>query len=145
MRTINHPKDSISDDEDSFIQEKTDHSLVNTYTEPPPPPPPRSLSHNMDNSTISTSDCHADPDCRVSLEKDPVLLSEHTYPKSLEEPIQVTRQLSTDDTMSTGSVPLKTYLTYLKSVKNPLLLVVAFASYWASNGMQVSHFASRAL
>jgi len=136
MRTINHPKDSISDDEDSFIQEKTDHSLVNTYTEPLPPPPQRSLSRKMDNSTISTSDCHADPDCRVSLEKDPVLLSEHTYPKSLEEPIQVTRQLSTDDTMSTGSVPLKTYLTYLKSVKNPLLLVVAFASYWASNGMQ---------
>ena len=138
MRTINHPKDSISDDEDSFIQEKTDHSLVNTYTDPLPPPPPQSLSHKIDNSTISTSDCHADPDCRVSLEKDPVLLSEHTYP-------QATRQLSTDDTMSTGSVPLKTYLTYLKSVKNPLLLVVAFASYWASNGMQVSHFASRAL
>ena len=144
LRTITHPKVSSNDGEESFIpnEGETENIIVNTFTEPLPPPPPPSLSHKIDNSTILRSDCHADPDCKVSLEEDPVLLSEHTYPKSI-EPIQATqtqqRQLSTDDTMLTGSVPLKTYLTYLKSIKNPLLLVVAFASYWASNGMQVSH------
>ena len=145
MRTITHPEDIGNDDEDSFIQneEEADHSLVNKYIEPLPPSP--SLSHKIDNSTKLTSDedCPENPDCRVTLKEDSSLLSEHTYPKSI-EPNKATqteqRQLSTDDTMSTGSVPIQMYQTYLKMVKNPLLLVVAFASYWASNSVQVSHF-----
>jgi ABC-type multidrug transport system fused ATPase/permease subunit len=103
----------------------------------------RPLMHNIENTTISieTSDCHADPDCKVSLEEDPALLAEHSFPRSIErsdasEPTLQQKQLSTDETMSTGSIPRSTYLTYLKSVKNPLLLIIALGSYFVSNGSQ---------
>jgi len=92
------------------------------------------------NSTVSN--CHADPDCKNALQQDPALLAEHVVPQPI-EPSQdsfslsaTQRQLSADDRMSTGSVRLSTYITYIKSVKSPLLIAGAIASYLISNGSQ---------
>ena len=92
------------------------------------------------NSTVSS--CHADPDCKNALQQDPALLAEHVVPQPI-EPSQDSfslsanqRQLSTDDSMSTGAVRLGTYTTYVKSVKSPLLIAGAIAAYLVSNGSQ---------
>lgn len=90
-------------------------------------------------------DCHADPDCKNVMKQDPVLLAEHVVPQSIEpieddaivpSPSQKQRQLSTDDSMATGAVPWSTYLTYFRSVKNPLLIAAALVSFFVSNGSQ---------
>ena len=44
--------------------------------------------------------------------------------------------LSADEKMATGAVPRSTYMNYFKSVKSPLLVVAALASYFVSNGSQ---------
>lgn len=44
--------------------------------------------------------------------------------------------ISTDDSMSTGAVPISTYVTYFKSVKQPVLVVGALLAYFMSNGAQ---------
>ena len=41
-----------------------------------------------------------------------------------------------DDKMSEGAVPIATYMTYLKSVRNPLLISAALGCYLLSNGAQ---------
>ncbi len=100
--------------------------------------------HSSDISLgANTTTSHADPDSHIALEEDPTLLAEHTLPQSTESSEDIItpvtsqqRQLSTDDTMSTGSIPRSTYLTYFRSVKNPLLIALALASYFASNGSQ---------
>ena len=141
LRTITHPevngeegkeKNSVTNESGPGV----DISIAFEHAQQP-------IMHIAENSTASSPDCHADPDCKVSLEEDPALLAEHTYPQSIESnedtlpsSNEQQRQLSTDDTMATGSVPGRTYFTYLKSVKHPLLLVIALASYFASNGSQ---------
>ena len=62
-------------------------------------------------SDCRVSDFHADPDCQISLMEDPSLLAEHIIPEAIEEPPQdkiiassdQQRQLSTDESMSTGA------------------------------------------
>jgi ABC-type multidrug transport system fused ATPase/permease subunit len=130
LRTITHEQ-GVDNEEERVDAEDVDVSVSLIY-------------HGNEISignNVTTS--HADPDCHISLEEDPALLSEHIIPQSA-EPNQVSvapitkqqRQLSTDDTMSTGSIPRSTYLTYFRSVKNPLLIAFALASYFASNGSQ---------
>ncbi len=46
------------------------------------------------------------------------------------------KQISTDDSMLTGAIPLKTYASYFKSVTSPVLIVAAVLSYLVSNGSQ---------
>jgi len=43
---------------------------------------------------------------------------------------------STDDAMSTGAVPRSTYTSYLKSVRNPVLIVAMVLAYFMANGAQ---------
>jgi ABC-type multidrug transport system fused ATPase/permease subunit len=139
-----HPDvDSINDDEESSTNdgnaEKADNEEVDVHVELVHAQ--SLLAHETYNTAMTSSDCHADPDCQVSLQENPTLLAEHSFPKSIESSqdgmtIPRQRQLSTDDTMATGSVPRRTYLTYFKSVKNPLLIALALASYFASNGSQ---------
>jgi len=43
---------------------------------------------------------------------------------------------STDDQMSTEAVPLRTYVSYMKSVRNPYLIAAMLASYLMVNGAQ---------
>jgi len=43
---------------------------------------------------------------------------------------------SVDDSMTTGAVPRSTYLTYFKSVGQPLLILAMLSSYLLSNGAQ---------
>ena len=108
----------------------------------------RSISRGENATTTSERvSSHADPDCRIALKEDPALLAEHVIPESLDEPAEEERpiarakrqsQLSADDTMATGAVPRTTYLQYFKSVKSPALILAALASYFISNGAQVS-------
>jgi len=130
LRTITDPeRDDSINKEERVDAEEVDMSLIYQSNE-------ISIGNN-----VTTS--HADPDSHISLDKDPALLAEHTIPQPA-EPIldSITpitnqlRQLSTDDAMSTGSIPRSTYLTYFRSVKNPLLIAFALASYFASNGSQ---------
>jgi len=97
------------------------------------------------NENVTIADCHADPDCRKALKQDPSLLAEQVVPQSIEpvedEPIvasppQKEKQLSMDDSVSTGAVPRSTYLTYFKTVKSPMLIAAALASYFVANGSQ---------
>lgn len=46
------------------------------------------------------------------------------------------KQISTDDSMLTGAITLKTYTSYFNSVTSPLLIVAAVMSYFISNGSQ---------
>jgi len=46
------------------------------------------------------------------------------------------KQLSADDSMPTGAIPRSTYFTYIKAVRNPLLIAAALGSFIASNGAQ---------
>jgi len=134
LSTIVHPEvedsDSERDDADDDIVISGDHVRQ------------IHLPSSTDNVTVSASDYHADPDCKNTLQQDPALLAEHVVPK-LTEPIQDSisesteqKQLSTDDSMSTGAVPRSTYATYFKSVKSPLLIAAALASFFVSNGSQ---------
>ena len=41
-----------------------------------------------------------------------------------------------DEQMSTGAVPRKTYVTYLKSIRNPLLVLLTLGCYITANGAQ---------
>ena len=128
LRTITRSEDDDSTNEEERADEDVDVSLI----------------HHNDGITIgdNVTSSHADPDNHISLKNDPALLVEHISRSA--EPIQnsitpVTnqqRQLSTDDTMSTGSIPRSTYVTYFRSVKNPLLIAFALATYFASNGSQ---------
>jgi ATP-binding cassette, subfamily C (CFTR/MRP), member 1 len=43
---------------------------------------------------------------------------------------------STDDYMSVGAVPLSTYISYFKSVRQPMLVIAMLACYLMSNGAQ---------
>jgi ABC-type multidrug transport system fused ATPase/permease subunit len=43
---------------------------------------------------------------------------------------------SVDDQMSTGAVPISTYLSYLKAVRNPALVLCMLGSYLTVNGAQ---------
>ena len=130
LRTITHSEaDNSNNDEEGHDAEAVDVSVLYHRNEMP-------IGRN-----VTTS--HADPDSHIVLEKDPALLAEHKMPQSMESTEDSTapvahqqRQLSTDETMSTGSIPRSTYLTYFRSVKNPLLIAVALASYFASNGSQ---------
>ncbi len=47
-----------------------------------------------------------------------------------------TESASIDEQMSTGAVPRKTYFTYLKSVRNPLMIVAALGCFITANGAQ---------
>ena len=107
-----------------------------------------SSSSVAENATVS-SDCHADPDCEKELTQDPSLLAEHIVPQSMEPAVddgdtiassppstQQGKILSADDAMSTEAVPRSTYLAYFRSVKSPLLIGAALASYLVSNGSQ---------
>lgn len=49
---------------------------------------------------------------------------------------QVPKGKSTDDRISGGSVPFNLYLTYLKSVRSPLLIIAMVGSFLLSNGAQ---------
>ncbi|KAI2496814.1 hypothetical protein MHU86_17693 [Fragilaria crotonensis] len=49
---------------------------------------------------------------------------------------RTTGLVSADDLMSKGAVPLSAYTTYLKSVRNPLLLAAMIFSFVTSNGAQ---------
>jgi hypothetical protein len=132
LSIISHPgvEDESNDEKSDVIDVKEVNDRRNTISA-------------ADNVTISKADFHADPDCHISLEEDPTLLLEHSIPVS-PEPSQdnlytsrtLHRQLSTDEAMSTGSVPRITYMTYFKSVNSPLLLALALGSYFASNGSQ---------
>ncbi|KAL3804273.1 hypothetical protein ACHAW5_005871 [Stephanodiscus triporus] len=101
-----------------------------------------SVQFPSSNYNATVSNCHADPDCKNTLQQDPVLLAEHVVPQPIEpsqDSFSLTadrRQLSTDDSMSTGAVRLTTYTSYFKSVKSPLLIAGAIASYLISNGSQ---------
>jgi len=44
--------------------------------------------------------------------------------------------LSADDTMTTGAVPLSTYVLYLKSVRKSVLMIGMVLSYFFANGAQ---------
>eukprot|EP00985_Skeletonema_marinoi_P002055 scaffold834_cov144-Skeletonema_marinoi.AAC.2 len=130
LRTITHAEEDDSTIEDERLDaEDVDVNVV--Y---------HSSGISIGNNMTSR---HADPDSHIALEEDPALLAEHTMPQSTQPsedrlpPVtNQQRQLSTDDTMSTGSIPRSTYLTYFRSVKNPLLIALALASYFASNGSQ---------
>jgi ATP-binding cassette subfamily C (CFTR/MRP) protein 1 len=130
LRTITHTEEDESTTEEGNVgSEDIDVSIV---------------YHSSDISLgANTTSSHADSDSHIALEEDPTLLAEHTLPQSTESSEDIItpvtnqqRQLSTDDTMSTGSIPRSTYLTYFRSVKNPLLIAFALASYFASNGSQ---------
>lgn len=43
---------------------------------------------------------------------------------------------SIDDTMAKGAVPIRTYISYLKSVRNPLLIAAMIGSFLMSSGAQ---------
>ncbi len=133
LRTITHSgqNDGISEEERLDVEEVEDIDVSIVYQ-----------SSEIPIVTNMTSN-HADPDGHIALEEDPSLLAENAMPQSPElsedhiTPLKnQQRQLSTDDTMSTGSIPRSTYLTYFRSVKNPLLITLALASYFASNGSQ---------
>lgn len=53
-------------------------------------------------------------------------------------PMKQTQQklMSADDSMSKGAVPFKTYVTYIRSVRKPLLVVAMVLSYMMANGAQ---------
>ena len=137
LRTITRAEEVNSSDDDE--EEATDSDEVDV-----------SLVYHHNNgisisSNVTTS--HADPDNHIALEEDPALLAEHKIPQSVEPSQEVIsspmkqqqppqKQLSTDDTMSTGAIPRSTYLTYFRSVKNPLLIVLALGMYFAANGSQ---------
>lgn len=116
------------------------------------------------------SDCHADPECQVALEKYPDFIAENgvTQPKDDEDgPLQGQRSTvgdnstdttssegkladvralkippsakkltSADDVMAAGAVPRSAYITYLKSVRKPLLIAAMMSAYLLSNGAQ---------
>jgi ABC-type multidrug transport system fused ATPase/permease subunit len=48
------------------------------------------------------------------------------------------KMTSADDAMTTGAVPLSTYVSYLRSVRSPLLIGATIASYLLANGAQFS-------
>ena len=137
LRTITRAEEANSSDDDE--EEATDSDEVDV-----------SLVYHHNNgisisSNVTTS--HADPDNHIALEEDPALLVEHKIPQSVEPSQEIIsspmkqqqppqKQLSTDDTMSTGAIPRSTYLTYFRSVKNPLLIVLALGMYFAANGSQ---------
>eukprot|EP00986_Skeletonema_menzelii_P005340 scaffold1924_cov140-Skeletonema_menzelii.AAC.4 len=133
LRTITPAEEDDSTTEEGRLDSEEDIAVSIVY-------------HSSDISVgANSTSSHADPDSHIALEEDPSLLAEHAIPKSIEPSesedhlAAVTnqqRQLSTDDTMSTGSIPRSTYLTYFRSVKNPLLIALALASYFASNGSQ---------
>ena len=57
--------------------------------------------------------------------------------KELNRTQNTTSHLSTiDEQMSTGAVPRKTYSTYIKSVRNPFLILATFACFITANGAQ---------
>lgn len=48
-----------------------------------------------------------------------------------------TRSIGTmDDKISTGAVPVSAYTTYLKAIKNPVLIIAALSFYFIANGAQ---------
>jgi len=101
---------------------------------------------------VDTS-CHADPDGQKDLECDPnfnelIFLGtssseDYLKPTTIDRPEVKTEKtatqlkiLSPDETMSTKSVPVSAYLSYLRSVKSPLLVIGTVLSYLMVNGAQ---------
>ena len=54
----------------------------------------------------------------------------------LKAPPTVKKLTSADDVMVAGAVPRSAYITYLKSVRKPLLIVAMLSAYLLSNGAQ---------
>lgn len=52
-------------------------------------------------------------------------------------PTTKSMRLSADETMSLGAVPFATYISYVKSVRKPLLVIAMFSSYFMANGAQL--------
>ncbi len=50
--------------------------------------------------------------------------------------VSLKRSGTIDEQMSIGAVPMKTYKTYLKSIRNPLLVLITLACYFTANGAQ---------
>lgn len=55
---------------------------------------------------------------------------------SLADTPEPNKLVSADDSMSTGAVPRSTYISYLKSVRNPALIVAMVMAYLLANGAQ---------
>ena len=54
----------------------------------------------------------------------------------LKAPPKVKKLTSADDVMAAGAVPRTAYITYLKSVRKPVLIVAMLSAYLMSNGAQ---------
>ena len=55
---------------------------------------------------------------------------------SIADTAKPSKLVSADDSMSTGAVPRSTYISYLKSVRNPSLIVAMVMAYLLANGAQ---------
>jgi ATP-binding cassette subfamily C (CFTR/MRP) protein 1 len=112
------------------------------------------------NSTIEafTSNvvtCHADPDGQKGFECDLNFMADHVYvvgaPES-EDYLEPSKEelkdvktdqnskkvkiMSADESMSTNAVPFSAYLSYLKNVDSPILVLMTVISYLMVNGAQ---------
>lgn len=107
-------------------------------------------------NATSTDNCHADPECtEIDLRNSPDIMSERVItnriereedvvevhmeepevPKETPAPVARGRSsfLSTDDNMSTGAIPLETYMGYLRAVGSPGLLVSMVLAFVITN------------
>ena len=129
LRTIGHPEveDSVKEGDDvdvDGVDARNDGPVCQIR-------PPSSTVN------ITMTDCHADPDCKNAWKQDPALQSEHVPIQDSISSSTQQKQWSTNNSMSTGAVPRSTYATYFKSVRSPLLIAAALASYFVSNGSQL--------
>jgi len=89
---------------------------------------------------------HADIDCQLLMEHDVDGLTERRIPNLSSKSrfqggnctLENSREIAVtmDDNMSTGAVPRKTYTSYLKSIRSPLLIVMTLACFLTANGAQ---------
>jgi ATP-binding cassette subfamily C (CFTR/MRP) protein 1 len=61
---------------------------------------------------------------------------QHDAKNTAPQPNEQAQKISTDDSMLTGAIQLRTYAAYFKSVASPVLILAAVASYFVSNGSQ---------
>ena len=99
--------------------------------------------------------CHADPDVRVEVRNNPDLLADRVIPRENDDEINDSHKgtnstmatnshslsrsegnamLSTDDKMTTQAVPLSTYISYLKAIGSPALVIATLASFAVADG-----------
>jgi len=94
---------------------------------------------HVENSTQSLStdfDVATEAIDRTQIEQDIVYQSKNlTHDINFSPPSEPI--VSADAAMSTGAVPVATYLTYLASVRKPLLVIAMFASYLLANSAQL--------